>query len=123
MLRAVLPHAHAVSEPERVLARTHALDEMAPGVAVVRPPDQHRPAGDRVGRVRAQRPSQLGQREAPPWLLSENPERSEGAQQTVERARVGRGRRSELITRPRLVADQIRETERRRSVYHLRGAE
>ena len=35
---------------------------MAPGVAVVRPPDQHRPAGDRVRRVRTQRPSELGQR-------------------------------------------------------------
>src|SRR3989442_3474199 len=102
MLRAVLPHAHVVCEPERVLARAHALDEMAPGVAVVRPPDQHGPAGDRVRRVRAQWPSELRQREALPCLLAEDAERGEGTQQSVQRARIGLGRRGELITGARL---------------------
>src|SRR5262249_15613497 len=46
MLRAVVPDAHAVCEPEGVLSRPDALDEMSPRVAVVRPADQDGPPGD-----------------------------------------------------------------------------
>jgi|SRR5215467_10297000 len=123
MLRAVFPHVRAVGESTRVLACTHGLDEKGPGIAVVRPANQHSPAGDRIGRVGAQRPPELGQPEPLAWLLVENAERGNSAQETVKRARVGLSRRSELIARARLVAHQIRKAERRRGVDHLRSSE
>ena len=55
VLRAVLPDADPVREPERVLPRADALLERGPGVADVAPPDERGPARHRFGSIRPER--------------------------------------------------------------------
>src|SRR5262249_40594338 len=120
VLCAVLPDADTVCEPERVLAGADALLERAPGVADVAAPDERGPARDRLGCVASERVAELREGEPSVLVLVEEAERGEGAEEAVERARIGLGRLCELVARSRAAREQVRDPQNGHDMDRLR---
>ena len=96
---------------ERVLAGSHAVQEVAPCLPVIGPAHEAGPSRNRIGRVRPQAMPHLAQGEAPLAILMKDAGGCQRPQKPIERLRMRAGRGGELVAAARRVAQMIGDAE------------
>src|SRR5437879_691022 len=91
MLLAVLPHAHSVLEPERVLSAHDPFKQTGPRAPVIWTSHKFGPAGQVARHIGAKGFTELGEGEAVTIHLIQNTKRGHRAKKAVEGGLVGIG--------------------------------